>query len=166
MTTATDSLRKKAEAAKAASRLLARASTATKDAALANIATALERRKDEIAAANRQDYEQSTRDGMSESLLDRLLLDAPRVTAQAADVRKIIALPDPVGETFDARVLPNGLRIGRRRVPLGVIGTIYESRPNVTVDIAALCLKSGNAVVLRGGKEAIRSNTLLAQLQR
>ncbi|MSQ26078.1 MAG: glutamate-5-semialdehyde dehydrogenase [Dehalococcoidia bacterium] len=166
MTTATESLRKKAEAAKAASRLLARASTATKDAALANIAAALERRKDEIAAANKQDYEQSKRDGMNASMLDRLLLDAPRVTAQAADVRKIIALPDPVGETFDARVLPNGLRIGRRRVPLGVIGAIYESRPNVTVDIATLCLKSGNAVVLRGGKEAIRCNTLLAQLQR
>jgi glutamate-5-semialdehyde dehydrogenase len=99
-------------------------------------------------------------------MLDRLLLTEERLSGMASDVRTVASLPDPIGETFDGRVLDNGLRIERRRVPLGVIGSIYESRPNVTVDIAALCLKSGNAVVLRGGKEAIHSNRALAALVR
>jgi glutamate-5-semialdehyde dehydrogenase len=99
-------------------------------------------------------------------MLDRLLLNPTRIAAMAGDVRHVATLPDPVGEEYDTRLLENGLRVGRRRVPLGVIGTIYESRPNVTIDIASLCLKAGNAVILRGGKEAIRSNVLLASIVR
>ena len=99
-------------------------------------------------------------------MIDRLRLTPARLAGIAADVRRIAALPDPVGEEFDARTLPNGLRLSRRRVPLGVIGVIYESRPNVTIDVSALCLKSGNAVILRGGKEARRSNEALAHLVR
>ena len=92
-------------------------------------------------------------------ILDRLMLNAKRLEGIASDVSAVAALPDPVGEMFDVRTLPNGLIIGRKRVPLGVIGSIYESRPNVTIDISVLCLKSGNAVILRGGKETLRSNT-------
>ena len=99
-------------------------------------------------------------------MLERLLLNSERLEGMAADVRTVTSLPDPVGETFDMRTLPNGLQVGRRRVPLGVIGAIYESRPNITVDISVLCFKSGNAVILRGGSEAIHSNTALANLVR
>ncbi|MEE9285950.1 MAG: glutamate-5-semialdehyde dehydrogenase [Dehalococcoidia bacterium] len=164
MTTATavDQLHRQARAAREASRRLALLSTEVKDRALLNIADALRERQDTILAANQQDYEASKRNGMSEAMLDRLRLDAPRLAALAADVRHIADLPDPVGESFDGRTLPNGLRIGKRRVPLGVLATVYESRPNVTVDISALCLKSGNAVILRGGKEAFNSNRALA----
>ena len=104
--------------------------------------------------------------GLTDALLERLMLNEERLDGMASDVRNIVTLPDPIGETFDGQKLPNGLRIEHRRVPLGVIGAIYESRPNVTVDIAVLCLKSGNAVVLRGGKEAVRSNKALASLIR
>jgi len=101
---------------------------------------------------------------MSPAMQDRLLLNQSRIRSMAQDVRTVASLPDPVGETFDMKILPNGLQIGKRRVPLGVIGAIYESRPNVTVDISSLCIKSGNAVILRGGKEALRSNTALVKV--
>jgi len=166
MTTTSAELDTKARAAREASRLLARLSTEVKDRALQNIAAALETRRAEVLEANAQDCAAGKAEGLSEALLDRLLLNPQRLDAMAADVRNVVALPDPVGESFDVRTLPNGLRVQRRRVPLGVIGAIYESRPNVTVDISALCLKSGNAVILRGGKEAIHSNTVLAHLVR
>ena len=166
MTTPIEELRAKIQAARAASRELARLSTAVKDRALLKVAASLKTRQGEVLAANEKDYRESKRDGLSEAVLDRLLLTPARLEAVAEDVRKVAGLPDPVGEDFDARVLPNGLQVGRRRVPLGVIGAIYESRPNVTVDISTLCLKSGNASVLRGGKEAFRSNKALASVVR
>lgn len=166
MTTVANELLAKAQAARGATRELARLSTDAKNRAIELIALALETQQDSVLEANHQDYEAARRDGMSEAMLDRLLLTPERLTTQAADVRKVAGLPDPVGESFDAQTLPNGLRIARRRVPLGVIGTIYESRPNVTVDISVLCLKSGNTALLRGGKEAIRSNAALAGLVR
>ena len=159
-------LESKAVAARAATRPLGRATTEQKNRALEAIAALLEERTAEILAANAADYAEAQGGGMSVTLLDRLLLNEERVRGMAADVRATAALPDPIGEEFDASTLPNGLRIRRRRVPLGVIAAVYESRPNVTVDIAALCIKSGNAVVLRGGKEAIRSTTTLARIVR
>jgi glutamate-5-semialdehyde dehydrogenase len=115
-------------------------------------------------AANRLDLKQATANGINKTMQDRLLLNEARLEGMAKDVLNIAGLPDPVGEIFDMRTMPNGLLIGRKRVPLGVIGAMYESRPNVTIDIAALCLKSGNAVILRGGKEAFNSNLALAKL--
>ena len=160
--TAIDRLKRQAQAAKAASRHLAKLTTEVKNQGLLNIADALSTREEAILAANEQDYAASKKNGLSEAMLDRLKLDPARLKAMAADVRHVASLPDPVGESFDVRTMPNGLRIGKRRVPLGVLATIYESRPNVTVDISALCLKSGNAIVLRGGKEAFNSNRVLA----
>jgi len=157
-------LEEKGKAAKAASRRLAFLPTETKNKALVNIAEALIARKDEILAANKMDYDEAKASGMSEAMLDRLMLSPSRLEGIAQDTRTVAALPDPVGEMFDMRTLPNGLQIGRKRVPLGVIGAIYESRPNVTIDISCLCLKSGNAVILRGGSEAINSNMALAKL--
>ena len=157
-----EELKAKAMAAREASRKLARLSTEVKNRALRNIADKLLERQEEILSANRQDLEEARAGGMVEAMLDRLLLNPERLADIAQGVREVAALLDPVGEIFDMRTLPNGLQVGRKRVPLGVIGTIYESRPNVTVDISALCLKSGNAVILRGGKEAIRSNSALA----
>jgi glutamate-5-semialdehyde dehydrogenase len=164
MQVAVNELEIKAKEAKAASRALAKLSTAVKNQALENIARGIVERQDEILTANKADYDDSKAAGLSEALLDRLLLDEKRLEGIAADVRSVAALPDPVGETFDMRTLPNGLQVGRRRVPLGVIGAIFESRPNVTVDISCLALKSGNAVILRGGKEALRSSTTLARV--
>ncbi|MGA3094291.1 MAG: aldehyde dehydrogenase family protein, partial [Dehalococcoidales bacterium] len=112
--------------------------------------------------ANRQDYDEAKASGMNDAMLDRLLLTEERLRSITDDVNSIAALPDPVGEVFDMRTMPNGLLIGKKRVPMGVIAAIYESRPNVTIDIATLCLKSGNAVILRGGKETLRSNIALA----
>ena len=152
--------------ARAAARALAKQSTLAKDRALLNIADSLKSRQEEVLAANEQDYERGRKDGLTDDLLDRLLLTPDRLEGAADDVRSVAALPDPVGESIDMRVMPNGLQVGRRRVPLGVVGAIYESRPNITVDISALCLKSGNALILRGGKEAIRSNSALARLIR
>ena len=163
-TSAVRELEDKARAARAAARALARTPTSVKDRALHNITEALVAREEEILSANEIDYEEAGRNGLSEAFLDRLLLTPDRLRSLSEDVKKIAALPDPVGETFEMRTMPNGLQIGKRRVPLGVIGAVYESRPNVTIDISALCLKSGNAVVLRGGKEAVRSNLALAQL--
>jgi glutamate-5-semialdehyde dehydrogenase len=151
-------LKAKGKAARAAAHKLAFISSDVKNKALENIAAALLTHKDEILAANKKDYQAGEKSGLGAALLDRLMLDEKRLQAIAADTSAVAALPDPVGETFEMRTFPNGLQIGKRRVPLGVIGAIYESRPNVTVDIAALCLKSGNAVILRGGKETINSN--------
>ena len=163
MESAVKELEEKGKAAKAASRKLAFLSTEAKNKALVNIAEALIDKKDEILAANKIDYDEAKASGMSEAMLDRLMLSPSRLEGMAQDTKTVAALPDPVGEVFDMRTLPNGLQISRRRVPLGVIGAIYESRPNVTIDISSLCLKSGNAVILRGGKEAINSNTTLAR---
>ncbi len=157
-------LEEKGKAAKAASRKLAFLSTEVKNKALLNIAEALIDKQDAILAANKIDYKEAKASGMSESMLDRLMLSPSRLEGIAQDTRTVAALPDPVGEMLEMRTLPNGLQIGKKRVPLGVIGAIYESRPNVTADIASLCLKSGNAVILRGGKEAINSNTALAKI--
>jgi glutamate-5-semialdehyde dehydrogenase len=152
--------------ARAAVPALAGTSSSTKDAVLLDLAGRLEEEMGGILDANAADVADAEAGGLDPHLIDRLLLTEPRLRSMAADVRHIATLPDPVGEVFDTRTLPNGLEIRRQRVPLGVIGVIYESRPNVTIDIAALCIKSGNAVVLRGGKEARRSNLALARLVR
>ena len=157
-------LEAKGKAAKAASHRLAYLATEIKNKALHNIASELIARKDEILAANQADYKDGAASGMNAAWLDRLMLNASRIESMAQDVLTVAGLNDPAGEVFDMRTLPNGLQIGKKRVPLGVIGAIYESRPNVTIDISALCLKSGNAVILRGGREALRSNSVLAKL--
>ena len=162
MKSAIEELKAKAKAAKAASRRMAYLSSEVKNKALRNISDDLLSKKEEILAANQIDRKEAEASGMNPALLDRLMLDSSRLDGIAQDVLSVAALPDPVGEVFDMRTLPNGLLIGRKRVPFGVIGAIYESRPNVTIDISALCLKSGNAIVLRGGKEAIHSNSALA----
>jgi glutamate-5-semialdehyde dehydrogenase len=164
MKSAIEQLEAKGRAAKAASRRLAYLTTDIKNQALHNIADDLLARKDEILAANQIDYNEGESSGMSASMLDRLMLDSSRLEAIAQDVRAVAALPDPVGEIFDMRTLPNGLQAGKKRVPLGVIGAIYESRPNVTIDISVLCLKSGNAIILRGGKETINSNIAIVRV--
>ena len=166
MATMTGELITKARAAQAASRDIRTASTDRKNAALEAIATTLESNIGPIIEANTLDMDAGCQAGVGEAMLGRLLLNESRLQGMASDVRSIAQLPDPIGERFDSRTLPNGIRIERRRVPLGVIGCVYESRPNVTIDIASLCIKSGNAVVLRGGKEAIHSNTALASLVR
>jgi len=162
MKSAIEELEEKARAAKAASRRMAYLSPEVKNKALHNISDDLLAKKGKILAANQIDYTEAEASGMSAAMLDRLMLNASRIESIAQDVLAVAALPDPVGEVFDMRTLPNGLLIGKKRVPLGVIGAIYESRPNVTIDISALCLKSGNAIILRGGKEAIHSNSALA----
>ena len=166
MTTVVDELVEKGKAARAVSRKLARLSSAVKDRALMNLADALLARQGEVLEANEIDLRAGRADGLSEAMLDRLLLTPQRLEGMASDVRSVARLPDPVGEAFDARTLANGLKVGKVRVPLGVIGSIYESRPNVTVDISALCLKSGNACILRGGREAIHSNVALGTVIR
>jgi glutamate-5-semialdehyde dehydrogenase len=143
---------------------LAYLSTEVKNKALHNVANDLLANKDEILAANQLDYHEAHTSGMNAAMLDRLMLSSERLEAIATDVLAVAALPDPVGEVFGMRTLPNGLLLGRKRVPLGVIGAVYESRPNVTIDISVLCLKSGNAIILRGGKEAIHSNSALARV--
>ncbi|NDL64917.1 glutamate-5-semialdehyde dehydrogenase [Acerihabitans arboris] len=144
--------------AKAASWQLAVLSSADKDRALLAIADRLDAQSDDILRANALDMADARQNGLSEALLDRLLLTPARLSAIAADVRQVCRLTDPVGQVIDGRRLDNGLKLERRRVPLGVVGVIYEARPNVTVDVAALCLKTGNAVILRGGKETFRTN--------
>ena len=150
------------ERAREAASALALAGTEEKNGALAAIAAALGQNTGEILAANRADLDAARADGMAPAMLDRLALDEKRVQSIAAGVEEIIALPDPVGRTDAGWTRPNGLSITRVRVPLGVVGIIYEARPNVTADAAALCLKSGNACILRGGKEAISTNLALA----
>ena len=154
----------KARAAKEASRVLALASTRTKNEALAQMARGLEERTAAILDANRHDLERARAAGHARAFVDRLTLTEGRVEEMATGLRHVASLPDPVGETVETIRRPSGLEIARVRVPLGVIGFIYESRPNVTADAAGLCLKSGNAVLLRGGSEALESNTLLAQI--
>ena len=155
-----DELVEKARAAKQASLVLAQASTDAKNQALVSIAGILRRRAPSIQAANDRDWARAAA-GMGD--LDRLRLDAQRIEAMAHDVEAVAELPDPIGEVFERTVRPNGLAISRRRVPLGVVGVVYESRPDVTSDIASLCLKTGNSVVLRGGREALASNTAIVE---
>ena len=161
---AAEKLEAKGKAAKAASRRLSYLSTEVKNKALQNISGDLLAKSDGILTANKVDCKEAQASGMDAAMLDRLMLSRSRLQSIAQDVLTVAALPDPVGEVFDMRTLPNGLLLGRKRVPLGVIGAIYESRPNVTIDISVLCLKSGNAVMLRGGREAIHSNSALASL--
>ena len=162
--TAADRLRQQGSSAQAASALLSRLPTATRNHALANIAHALETEQEAILEANAADYRDAQADGIDDAFLDRLLLTPERLNGMAGDVRSVAGLPDPVGELVEDFVLENGLDVEKRRVPLGVIASIYESRPNVTTDIVSLALKSGNACILRGGKETLRSNSALVAL--
>jgi len=152
------------KAAKQAAFQLATVSTTQKNNALAIIADELEEQSAAILKANAQDIELARQAGLNDAMLDRLLLNESRLQAIANDVRNVINLNDPVGSEIDSRVLENGLSLSRRRVPLGVVGVIYEARPNVTIDIAALCLKTGNASILRGGKETFFSNMALVNV--
>ena len=152
------------QAAQQAAFELATTATAVKNTALAIIADELEANQATILAANKQDIDAAVASGMSDALIDRLLLNDDRISAIANDVRNVINLNDPVGAELDSRVLENGMRLSRRRVPLGVVGVIYEARPNVTIDIAALCLKTGNASILRGGRETFHSNMALVKV--
>ena len=150
--------------ARAASRQLAQASTGIKNNALLAIADAIHREKTALVAANEQDLAAARTQGLEAAMLDRLTLSAKGVDAMAEGVAQVATLPDPIGEITDLKYRPSGIQVGKMRVPLGVIGIIYEARPNVTADAAALCLKSGNAAILRGGSEAIRSNQAIAAL--
>jgi glutamate-5-semialdehyde dehydrogenase len=164
MTDAVAALKAKGQSARAAGRRLAYLSSDVKNQALSGIASDLLSKRDRILAANQEDMAAAKASGMGDAMLDRLLINDSRLQGMSQDVFAVAALPDPVGEVFDMRTMANGLAIGRKRVPLGVVGAIYESRPNVTVDISVLCLKSGNAVILRGGKEAVHTNSALVQL--
>ena len=159
-------LQQQGAAAKAATYALATASTAVKNAALEAMAQALIQGQEDWLAANAQDVAAAREAGMRPAMLDRLTLTPERIAGIVDGVRQVAALPDPIGRVDRMETRPNGLIIGRRRVPLGVIAIIFEARPNVTVDAAALCLKSGNVCILRGGKEAIRSNRCAAELMR
>ena len=154
------------QAAQKAARKLARLSTEDKNAVLMNLIDLLRSDQKDVLEANRADYEEAESEGLEESLLDRLLLTSDRLNGTADEIQRVAELPDPIGEVIETSSLPNGLTTSRRRVPLGVVGSIYESRPNVTIDIFGLCLKSGNACILRGGKETIRSNTALVTVLR
>ncbi len=153
-----------AQSARAASHKAARLSSDTKNDALARLAGLLVEHTDDILQTNAKDLAAAEESGLSKAMVDRLKFTPERIQAMAEGLRQVIALPDPVGETLEETTRPNGIRLVKRRVPFGVIGIIYESRPNVTIDCAALCLKSGNACILRGGKEAFHTNTHLAQL--
>lgn len=152
------------KAAKVAGRQLATLPTTRKNEALEAIAAALESQSARILAANQEDIERGRANGLTEALLDRLLLNEKRLAGLVADTRRIIGLPDPVGEEFESRLMPNGLRLSKRRIPVGVLAVIYEARPNVTIDIATLCLKTGNAAILRGGSETLCSNIVLVDV--
>lgn len=154
------------QAARSASRQLATLKTERKNAALLAIADEIEAQAGQILAQNALDVADGQAQGLSPALLDRLLLNEKRIAALAADTRRVAGLPDPVGAEIEGRVLPNGMRLTKRRIPIGVIGVIYEARPNVTIDVATLCLKAGNATILRGGSETLRSNlALVAAIQ-
>ena len=155
-------MREVGEHARAAARIVARAPTSAKDAALEAAAAAIDRGARELLAANAGDVAASRAAGDDEAFVDRLALNPERLAAMADGLRQVAALPDPVGEITDLKYRPTGIQVGRMRVPLGVVGIVYESRPNVTADAAALCLKSGNAAILRGGSEAMRSNQAIA----
>ena len=152
------------EAARAASRLTAKADTGAKNLALVTIAQAIRREKATLLKANQADVEAARQNGLDDAMLDRLALTEKSVASMAEGLEQIAALPDPIGEISDLKYRPTGIQVGRMRVPLGVIGIIYEARPNVTVDAAGLCLKSGNAAILRGGSESIQCNRALAAL--
>ncbi len=154
----------KARKAKAASRKLATISTEIKNNALFKMAAGLEQESQRLIAENRKDVEAAGQKGLSKAMIDRLTLNPDRVRAMADGLREVAALPDPVGEVIKMWRRPNGMQVGRMRVPIGLIGIIYESRPNVTADSAALCLKSGNGVLLRGGSEAVHSNTAIVEV--
>jgi len=160
----TTNLQTMATATRDAWKMLKRSTHAQRNAALAAIAETLVARSTIIAAANAEDLKAGADAGLDAAMLDRLRLDAPRIAALAADVRTLIDRPDPLAVRFDERVLPNGLKLHRRRVPIGVLGVIYESRPNVSIDVAALAIKSGNAAILRGGKESLRTNLALIEV--
>ncbi|HEY8570779.1 MAG TPA: glutamate-5-semialdehyde dehydrogenase [Microbulbifer sp.] len=149
-------------AARAAARLMARADTASKNAALKAIAAELDAQRPQLAAANAKDMQKGRDNGLDAALLDRLELTDTRIDAMIEGLNQIAELPDPVGEVSDLKYRPSGIQVGKMRVPLGVVGIIYESRPNVTIDAASLCLKSGNATILRGGSEALYSNGAIA----
>ena len=153
-----------AKQAKTASRELARLTTAEKNECLIAMADSLEQNRDDIKKANARDTETSAQLGLSTAMLDRLRLDDPRIAAMAKALREVAALSDPVGRILDERLRPNGLRLQKISTPIGVVVIIYESRPNVTADAAGLCLKSGNATILRGGKEALNSNRVIAEI--
>lgn len=148
--------------ARAASREMAKASTAAKNAALLAMAAEIRAQSAALLAANAEDVAEAKANGLEPALLDRLTITAKSVEAMAQGLEQVAALPDPIGEISDMKYRPSGIQVGRMRVPLGVIGIIYEARPNVTADAAALCLKSGNAAILRGGKEALRCNQAIA----
>ena len=155
-------MRRHGQRARAAARAVAVSPTAQRNAALLALARRIRESSGELLKANRADLDRALAAGLEPALLDRLELDEPRIEAMAAGVEQVAALPDPIGEVVGERPRPSGIRVGRMRVPLGVIGIIYESRPNVTADAAALCLKSGNAAILRGGSEALHSNLAIA----
>ncbi|HWR71718.1 MAG TPA: glutamate-5-semialdehyde dehydrogenase [Nitrospirota bacterium] len=154
----------KARKAKAASRALANLSTEIKNNALFKMAAGLEKEASRLITENKKDVVEAEKKGLSKAMIDRLTLNADRIKTMADGLREVAALPDPVGEVLKMRRRPNGMEVGRMRVPIGLIGIIYESRPNVTADSAALCLKSGNAVLLRGGSEAVHSNLAIADV--
>ncbi|MEX0618470.1 MAG: glutamate-5-semialdehyde dehydrogenase [Pseudohongiellaceae bacterium] len=162
MTDISDYMNTVGRQARAASRVIARATTAQKNAALLAAATALDKARDGLLQANLQDMQAGRDKGLDAAMLDRLELNPDRITAMITGLRQVAALDDPVGEVTGLKYRPSGIQVGRMRVPLGVVGIIYESRPNVTADAASLCLKSGNATVLRGGSEAIHSNQAIA----
>ncbi len=154
----------KAKKAKAASRALANISTEIKNNALFKMAAGLEKDSAKLLAENKKDLDAAAQKGLSKAMIDRLTLNPERIVAMADGLREVAALPDPVGEVLGMRRRPNGMEVGKMRVPIGLIGIIYESRPNVTADTAALCLKSGNGVILRGGSEAVHSNTAIVHV--
>src|SRR3954468_21588194 len=150
--------------AKAASRQLARLTTAQKNSCLEAMADALESNAKAIQEANARDMDAAKNSGLSSAMLDRLKMHENRIASMAGGLREVSALPDPVGRLLDERVRPNGLKLQKISTPIGVVVIIYESRPNVTADAASLCFKSGNATILRGGKEAINSNQIIARI--
>src|SRR3989440_6174337 len=161
--TLTEQMSRLARQAKAAGRELARLTTAEKNECLVAMADALEQNREDIRKANVRDMDGATQMALSAAMLDRLKLDDKRIAAMAKGLREVAALPDPVGRILDQRVRPNGLQLQKVSAPIGVVVIIYESRPNVTADAASLCFKSGNATILRGGKEALNSNQIIAQ---
>ena len=152
--------------ARAAARVMSSADAASKNQALLATADHIEQVQDQLIAANKKDLDAAAKQGLDAAALDRLALNAARISAMAQGLRDIAALPDPVGEITDLTYRPSGIQVGKMRVPLGVIGIIYESRPNVTADAAGLCLKSGNAALLRGGSEAQHSNQAIAAIRK
>src|ERR1017187_7748071 len=161
--TLTEQMTRLAKQAKAASRELAKLTTREKNDCLLAIADAFEKGGEPIKAANALDMEAGVNRGLSSAMLDRLELDVKRIAAMAKGLREVAALPDPVGKILEERIRPNGLKLQKISTPIGVVVIIYESRPNVTADAASLCFKSGNATILRGGKEALNSNQIIAQ---